>query len=127
MKRLAQKAFHKTLAGIDIGAAIERHLDREGSAIRAGDAVLDLRAFRRIWAIAYGKASVAMAEVICPGSCAGVPCRGHARGAIGAAGGARLADVYGRTSDSTEPGALPLGARFWSGWRNAMRKRWWCS
>lgn len=62
MKRLAQNAFHKTLAGIDIGAALERHLERDGAAIRAGDGVLDLRAFRTILAIAYGKASVAMAE-----------------------------------------------------------------
>jgi glycerate 2-kinase len=62
MKRLAQKAFHKTLAGIDIEAALERHLDRDGAAIRAGDGVLDLRAFRTILAVAYGKASVAMAQ-----------------------------------------------------------------
>ena len=42
MKQFAQNIFHKTLAGIDIEAAIERHLDRDGSKIRAGEAILDL-------------------------------------------------------------------------------------
>jgi hydroxypyruvate reductase len=62
MKQLAQNAFHKTLAGIDIGAALERHLDREGTTIRTGDGAINLRGFRTILAIAYGKASVAMAQ-----------------------------------------------------------------
>jgi glycerate 2-kinase len=62
MKQLAQNAFRKALAGIDIGAALERHLDRDGPVIRAGDATLDLREFRTILAIAYGKASLAMAR-----------------------------------------------------------------
>lgn len=62
VKGLAQNAFHKALAGIDIEAALERHLDREGSMIRAGDARIDLRGFRTILGIAYGKASVAMAQ-----------------------------------------------------------------
>jgi len=62
MKQLALNAFHKTLAGIDIPAAIERHLDRNGTAIRAGDATLDLGGFERIVGIAYGKASLAMAR-----------------------------------------------------------------
>ena len=62
MKQFAQNIFHKALAGIDIGAAIARHLDRDGSKIRAGDAILDLRDFRKILAIAFGKASEAMAR-----------------------------------------------------------------
>jgi glycerate 2-kinase len=62
MKQAALKAFHHTLAGIDIGAAIERHLDRDGCTIRAGDAVIDLREFERILGVAYGKASLAMAR-----------------------------------------------------------------
>ncbi len=62
MKQLAQNAFRKALAGIDIGAALERHLDRDGLTIRAGDATIDLREFRTILAIAYGKASLAMAR-----------------------------------------------------------------
>ena len=62
MKRSALNAFRKTLAGIDIPAAIERRLDRAGSAIRAGDATLDLRGFGTILSISYGKASLAMAQ-----------------------------------------------------------------
>jgi glycerate 2-kinase len=62
MKRLAQNAFHKALAGIDIAAALERKLDRNGPTIRAGNASIDLRGFETILAIAYGKASLAMAR-----------------------------------------------------------------
>ena len=62
MKRQAQNAFHRALAGIDIQAALERHLERDGNLIRAGDGAINLREFRTILAIAYGKASVAMAQ-----------------------------------------------------------------
>ena len=62
MKQFARTVFHKTLAGIDIGAALERKLDRDGPATRAGDAILDLRDFRTILTIAFGKASLAMAR-----------------------------------------------------------------
>jgi glycerate 2-kinase len=62
MKRFARTVFHRTLAGIDIEAALERKLDRDGPTIRAGDAILDLRDFRTILAIALGKASDAMAR-----------------------------------------------------------------
>ena len=103
------KAFHQTLAGIDIGAALERRLEREGSADPG-----------RGWGARPARVSddsgdrlregvVAMAAVICPNSCAGVPCRGLARGSLGTAGGARLADVYGRTSDSDGGGSFAAG------------------
>lgn len=62
MKPLARNVFRKALAGIDIGEALGRRLDRDGPTIRAGDAMLDLREFRTILAIAYGKASYAMAR-----------------------------------------------------------------
>ena len=62
MRQFAQTVFRKTLAGIDIEAALERKLNRDGPRIRAGDATLDLREFRTILAIAFGKASVAMAQ-----------------------------------------------------------------
>ncbi len=62
MKALAKSMFHKTLAAIDIGAALERKLDRDGPNIRAGAAIIDLREFRTILAIAFGKASPAMAQ-----------------------------------------------------------------
>ena len=62
VKATAQKIFHHTLAAIDIPAALERSLARAGPCIRAGEAILDLRDFSRIVAIAYGKASFAMAQ-----------------------------------------------------------------
>jgi glycerate 2-kinase len=62
VKRLAKNVFRKTLAGIDIGAALERRLDRDGPMIRAGETTLDLREFETILGVAYGKASFAMAE-----------------------------------------------------------------
>lgn len=62
MKQTAQRIFHSTLAAIDIRATLTRKLAREGSNIHAGHAVFDLSDFREIVAIAYGKASVAMAE-----------------------------------------------------------------
>jgi glycerate 2-kinase len=62
VKEIAQRAFRNTLAAIDVSAALERALARSGSRIRAGDATLDLREFGAILAIAYGKASFAMAE-----------------------------------------------------------------
>ncbi len=62
MKQFAQTVFRKTLAGIDIEGALERKLDRDGPRIRSGDATLDLREFSTILAIAFGKASEAMAR-----------------------------------------------------------------
>ena len=62
MRQFAQTVFRKTLAGIDIEAALERNLDRDGPTIRAGEATLDLREFSAILAIAFGKASYAMAR-----------------------------------------------------------------
>jgi len=62
VKEIAQRAFRNTLAAIDVSAALERKLARSGSRIRAGDATIDLREFETILAIAFGKASFAMAE-----------------------------------------------------------------
>lgn len=62
MKLTAQRIFRETLAGIDIRATLARKLAREGSRIHAGHAVFDLNEFREIVAIAFGKASLAMAE-----------------------------------------------------------------
>ena len=62
MKHVAQRIFRETLAAIDIRAALERKMARSGSRIRAGDATVDLRDYPSILAIAFGKASVAMAE-----------------------------------------------------------------
>jgi glycerate 2-kinase len=62
VKQTAQRIFRNTLAAIDIPATIERKLARSGSLIRAGSTSIDLRDFQSIVAIAYGKASLAMAQ-----------------------------------------------------------------
>ena len=64
MKEVAQRIFRRTLAAIDVSAALSHKLDRSGSLIRAGDEWIDLRKFLRIVAIAFGKASLAMASEI---------------------------------------------------------------
>jgi glycerate 2-kinase len=62
VKQAAQRIFRETLAAIDIPATVERKLARGGSSIRAGTNSIDLREFKTIVAIAYGKASYAMAQ-----------------------------------------------------------------
>jgi glycerate 2-kinase len=62
VKQIAQRIFRETLAAIDIPASIERKLARSGSSIRAGNASINLRDFKSIVAIAYGKASYTMAR-----------------------------------------------------------------
>ena len=62
MKQIAQRVFLKTLEAIDIPATLARKLDRDGPRIQAAGRIVDLREFREIVAIAYGKASFAMAE-----------------------------------------------------------------
>src|ERR1700734_1064833 len=62
MKQTAEQVFWHTLTAIDIPAALERKLYRRGSLIRAGGADIDLRGFREIVAIAFGKAALAMAR-----------------------------------------------------------------
>lgn len=62
MKKIAERVFRQTLAAIDVPGAIEKKLGRSGSRIRAAGRAIDLREFRSIVAIAYGKASSAMAE-----------------------------------------------------------------
>jgi hydroxypyruvate reductase len=62
VKQTAQRIFREALAAIDIPATIERKLARSGSSIRAGNASIDLRDYKTLVAIAYGKASYAMAQ-----------------------------------------------------------------
>ena len=63
MKKTAEHVFRHTLAAIDISAALGRKLDRRGSVISAGgSSEIDLRDFREIVAIAFGKAALAMAR-----------------------------------------------------------------
>jgi glycerate 2-kinase len=63
-KETAQRIFHRTLAAIDIGAAVEKALARTGLRICAGEAVIDLRRYPKIVGIAFGKASFAMAGAL---------------------------------------------------------------
>jgi glycerate 2-kinase len=63
VKKTAEHVFRHTLAAIDISAALRRKLDRRGSLISAGGSSdIDLRGFREIVAIAFGKAALAMAR-----------------------------------------------------------------
>ncbi len=61
LKQIAQHIFRETLAGIDIPATMRRKLTRSGSRICCGEAVVDLAGFERIRAVAFGKASYALA------------------------------------------------------------------
>src|SRR6202789_2299667 len=62
LKTGARRIFQQTLAAIEFQAAIARRLERDGTRIRAGAEYIDLREFREIVVIGFGKASVAMAE-----------------------------------------------------------------
>ncbi len=62
MKRTAQHVFLETLAAIQIPAVLARKLRRTGSLVHVAGAAIDLREFREVVGIAFGKASFAMAE-----------------------------------------------------------------
>ena len=62
LKKLACQIFHQTLAAIDISAAMQRKLRREGTVLQFGEAMVDLRAFARVRVIAIGKAAHGMVE-----------------------------------------------------------------
>ena len=64
MKRAAESIFRHTLAAIDIHDALERRLDRRGPLINAAGADIDLREFKEIVAIAFGKAAFSMAQAL---------------------------------------------------------------
>jgi glycerate 2-kinase len=64
MKEIAQEIFRETLGVLNIHAALERHFARNGSIIHAGRTEVDLRDYREIVAIVYGKAAYAMAEAL---------------------------------------------------------------
>ena len=62
LKSAARKIFLQMLAAIDIRETMLCKLAPDGTRLRCGDAVVDLAAFSKILVIAFGKASVAMAE-----------------------------------------------------------------
>jgi glycerate 2-kinase len=61
LKQAALKIFRETLAAIDIPSSMRRKLGRAGSRIFVNGVLFDLAAFERIYAVAVGKASMAMA------------------------------------------------------------------
>ena len=79
LKHLARQIFQETLAAIDIPAAIERKVRREGSLLHCEEALIDLRGFTRFRVVAIGKAAHAMLDglrLLLPGEIAfhGVAC-----------------------------------------------------
>jgi glycerate 2-kinase len=64
MKEIAQEIFRETLGALNIHAALERHFAGNGSIIHAGRTEVDLRDYREVVAIVYGKAAYAMAEAL---------------------------------------------------------------
>ena len=62
MKETARRIFRDTLASIDVQAAIERALGRQGPIVRIENAKIHLGEFRDIVAIAFGKAAFSMAQ-----------------------------------------------------------------
>ncbi|HWQ03024.1 MAG TPA: DUF4147 domain-containing protein [Candidatus Nitrosotenuis sp.] len=65
LKPVARRIFEQTLAAIDIPATMRRKLSRVGSTICVGEQRIDLSSFRRILAVAVGKAGYAMARGLC--------------------------------------------------------------
>jgi|SRR5450631_1062241 glycerate 2-kinase len=77
LKQLARQIFLETLAAIDIRAAMQRKLWRDGGVLHCGDEiVVDLRAFDRVYVIAIGKAAHAMVDGLVPVVPANLKCRG---------------------------------------------------
>jgi len=64
LKSAARRIFLQTLAAIDIRETMLCKLAPTGTCIQCGDAVIDLAAFSKILVIAFGKASVDMAEAL---------------------------------------------------------------
>lgn len=76
LKQLARQIFHETLAAIDIPAAMQRKLWRDGTVLHCGDElVVELGGFSRVCVIAIGKAAHAMVDglvEVVAGFCGGV-------------------------------------------------------
>ena len=64
LKRTAREIFSKTLAAIDPGEALARNIQRRGCLLEAGGVSLDLRDFREIVGVAFGKAAFRMAQAL---------------------------------------------------------------
>jgi glycerate 2-kinase len=64
VKQTALRAFHETLAAINIRAALERKLDCDGKCVRVEGSTVKLADFSEFVAIAIGKAAFPMAEAL---------------------------------------------------------------
>jgi hydroxypyruvate reductase len=62
LKQLARQIFHETLAAIDIPAAMQRKLRREGTRLLCDGKIFDLRQFDKLQVVAIGKAAHAMVD-----------------------------------------------------------------
>ncbi|HUE42703.1 MAG TPA: DUF4147 domain-containing protein [Candidatus Sulfotelmatobacter sp.] len=67
LKQLARQIFHETLAAINIPAAMQRKLWRDGTVLHCGDElVVELGGFSRVCVVAIGKAAHAMVDGLAP-------------------------------------------------------------
>jgi hydroxypyruvate reductase len=67
LKQIARQIFHETLAAIDIPAAIQRKLWRDGTVLYCGDELtVQLGGFSHVCVIAIGKAAHAMVDGLMP-------------------------------------------------------------
>jgi glycerate 2-kinase len=62
LKQLARQIFHETLAAIDVPAAMQRKLRRQGTRIVCGEKTFDLKDFEKIRVVAVGKAAHSTVE-----------------------------------------------------------------
>jgi glycerate 2-kinase len=62
LKHIALDIFRHALTAVDIPCAMRQRLVRNGPLITAGATTLDLAAYRSVYSVAIGKASVAMAR-----------------------------------------------------------------
>ncbi len=58
----ARRILQAALDAVEPGAAVRRALRREGDTLRAGGRAWDLRAIRRVYLVAVGKAAIPMAQ-----------------------------------------------------------------
>jgi glycerate 2-kinase len=67
LKQLARQIFHETLEAIDIPAAMQRKLWRDGAILHCGDElVMELGGFSRVCVVAIGKSAHAMVDGLAP-------------------------------------------------------------
>jgi len=62
LKQLALQIFHETLAAIDIPAAMQRKVGRQGTLLHCAEFTVDLEAFESVRVVALGKAAHAMVD-----------------------------------------------------------------